>query len=362
MRMIGRICCVVLACSWLAGFREAAGSGKFMVGAKIYEFKGEFPSLVAEWKKVGISAAFLSADLASKQDLMALARNNGISTFIILPVFQNPEWLAAHPDEYAITGRGRRAEDDWVKFVCPTRDDYRAERLEYVKNLVRTCRPDGLSIDFIRYFIFWEKVYPDAKPDPLDYTCFCPNCLQKFQADTRVALPPGLDTITRKAEWILREHRRAWVSWKCGNIASMVGAIAAEARRVKPDILLNLHLVPWRENDFNQGARSIVGQDVEALAPLVDYLSPMCYAHMVKQDASWISSVVRDIGRRVNKPIIPSVQVKEAYLTDKLTPKEFARYLEEVCRPPSAGVIFWNWPALAENKEKANLVSALKRP
>lgn len=360
MRVIGRFCFVLLACFSLVDFQQAAGSGKFMVGAKIYEYKGDFPSLVAEWKRVGINTAFLSADLASKPELMALARENGISTFIILPVFQNPERLSARPAEYAVTGRGKRAEDGWVKFVCPSRKEYRAERLEYVKNLVQTCQPDGLSIDFIRYFIFWERVYPDARPDPLDYACFCPNCLQKFQLDTRVIIPPELETVNRKAEWILNKHKPAWVSWKCGNIASMVGAIAEEARRIKPGILLNLHLVPWREDDFDQGVRSIVGQEVAALAPLVDYLSPMCYAHMVKQDPSWIGSVVQDVARRASKPVIPSVQVKEAYLTEKLTPKEFARYLEEVRKPPSAGVIFWNWPMLAEDREKADLVSSLR--
>ncbi len=362
MRVIRRLCLVLLVCFSLVDFQRAAESGKFMVGAKIYEYKGDFSSLVADWRRIGINTAFLSADLAAKPELMALARKNGIATFIILPVFQNPERLAANPEEHAITGRGKRAEDDWVKFVCPNREVYRSERLEYVRRLIRTCQPDGLSIDFIRYFVFWEKVYPDARLDPLDYACFCSVCLQKFQSDAGLVIPPELDTVSRKAEWILREHKQAWVSWKCRTITSMVAAIAAEARRLKPGILLNVHLVPWRENDFNQGARSIAGQDVEAIAPLVDYLSPMCYAHMVKQDGSWIGSVVRDIARRVNKPVIPSVQVKEAYLTEKLTPKEFARYLEEVRKPPSAGVIFWNWPMLAEDAEKANMVPSLKRP
>jgi hypothetical protein len=83
---------------------------------------------------------------------------------------------------------------------------------------------------------------------------------------------------------------------------------------------------------------------------------------MVKHDASWIGSVVRDIGRRVKKPVIPSVQVTEAYLKEKLTPKEFAGYLQEVRKPPSAGVIFWNWPMLAQDAEKAHLVPSLKSP
>ncbi len=360
MRVMSRSCIFLLACLSFAGFNLAAGGGKFMVGAKIYDYKGDFSSLVAAWKRSGINTAFLSADLAGKPELMDLARKSGIATFIIFPVFQNPEWLAANPEEWAITGRGKRAEDDWVKFVCPNRDDYRAERLEYVRRLLATCQPDGLSIDFIRYFVFWEKVYPDVRPDPLDYACFCPHCLRKFQSDTGLVIPPELDTVSRRAEWILSNHKAAWVAWKCGNITSMVRSIAAEARRVKPGILLNVHLVPWREDDFSEGVRTIAGQKVEDIAPLVDYLSPMCYAHMVRQDAPWISSVVRDVGRRVKKPVIPSVQVKEAYLEEKLSTGEFARYLEEVRKPPSSGVVFWNWPMLAEDADKANLVSTLR--
>ncbi len=354
---VGIVLCFILFCEYSVAERR-----DFMVGVKIYEYKGDFGDLVARWKKVGVNTAFVSADLASQQTFMTLARQNKIATFIILPVFQNPEALVAHPEYYAVTGQGKKAESDWVKFVCPNREEYKAERLEYIRNLIKSCQPDGLSIDFIRYFVFWEKIYPDAHLDPVEFTCFCPNCLKEFQADAHLAIPRNLDTVSRQAEWILRHQKSAWVSWKCRTITSMVRDIAAEARKVKPDILLNVHLVPWRESDFSQGVRSIAGQDVAAIAPLVDYFSPMCYAHMVKQDPAWISSVVRDIARRANKPVIPSIQVKEAYLTEKLSSKEFSRYLEEVKKPPSSGVVFWNWPMLAEDAEKADLVGAMKKP
>jgi hypothetical protein len=339
-----------------------AEGSDFMIGVKIYDFEGDIANLIKRWKELGVNAAFVSADLAQQGSFMALVRSNHIATYIILPIFQNPEMLAANPGYYAVTGKGKRAEEDWVKFVCPNRNDYRMNRLAYIKHLVETCQPDGLSIDFIRYFIFWEKVYPDTKLDPLEYACFCPNCLRKFQADEHLNIPHDLVSVTQQSEWILRNHRREWVSWKCGTISSMVREIAAEARAVKPDIRLNVHLVPWRESDFDQGVRSIVGQDVAEIAAAVDMLSPMCYAHMVKQDASWISSVVRDVSHRADKPVIPSVQVKETYLTEKLTVGEFARDLKEVRKPPSAGVIFWNWPMLADDAEKANLLVMLKNP
>ncbi len=350
----------LLMCALLVPMAAASERGEFMVGVKVYEYKGDFESLVASWKRVGVNTVFLSAELASRAELMSLARQQGIKTFIIFPVFQNAEKLASNPDLFALTGTGRKAEDDWVKFVCPNRDEYRSERLAYARDLIEKCQPDGLSIDFIRYFVFWEKVFPGVRLDPLDYACFCPTCLKKFQAEAHVTIPRDLNLVSDQARWILREHKPEWISWKCRTITSMVREIADEARKIKPSIKLNLHLVPWRGSDFDQGIRSVAGQDVPALASIVDMLSPMCYAHMVKQNPSWISSVVTEVARRGKKPVVPSVQVKEAYLKEKLTVEEFTRYLEEVQKPPSAGVIFWNWPMLAEDAEKAARVAAMR--
>jgi hypothetical protein len=139
----------------------------------------------------------------------------------------------------------------------------------------------------------------------------------------------------------------------------MVRELSEAARRTKPEIKINVHLVPWRTKDFNGAIRSIAGQDFSAIAPLVDYLSPMTYAHMVKQDPSWIHSVVKDVFQQTEGLVVPSIQVKEAYLKERLTPGEFKKSLSKALEPPSNGVVFWSWEQLKTEPEKKEIVIQL---
>jgi hypothetical protein len=107
--------------------RQAADSrrDRRVVGVKIYEYSGSFPALFAAWRDTGINTSFVSPALQSQPEFRALAKANGIATFIIFPVFCDAEELAKRPELYAVTDRGTPAEESWVKFVCPTRADYR---------------------------------------------------------------------------------------------------------------------------------------------------------------------------------------------------------------------------------------------
>jgi hypothetical protein len=76
-------------------------------------------------------------------------------------VFFNPQILAADSTLYAVTDQGKIAKDEWVEFVCPSRKNYRSRQISALKKLVSDLQPDGISIDFIRQFVFWEKIYED---------------------------------------------------------------------------------------------------------------------------------------------------------------------------------------------------------
>ena len=116
---------------------------------------------------------------------------------------------------------------------------------------------------------------------------------------------------------------------------------------------------------------SVVSQDIAAIGPLVDYLSPMCYAHMVKQTPDWIRSVVRDVqdqaaspvtqgdGGTSARPVIPSIQVKEDYITGDADPGQFSDYLKAALEPPSQGVVFWSWETLAADEAKMKIARSL---
>lgn len=163
-----------------------------IIGLKLYEYNNDFAALIDEWKNIGINTVFIDENLIQKPDFMQLCADNGIATCFIARTFWNPERLAEDSTLYAITSKGEKAIDDWVHFVCPTREEYRNEKIQYFTDMVKKYNPTGISIDFIRYFAFWEMVYPDASFDSIPNTCFCDECLAKFQQYGNFTIPENL--------------------------------------------------------------------------------------------------------------------------------------------------------------------------
>ena len=329
-----------------------------LIGVKIYDPVPDTAALFREWKRLGIDTAFVSTALAESGTFLPAARQAGFRTFVIVPVFFNPEYLAAHPDAWAITGRGEKGKREWVEFVCPSHEAYRKERARFALSLLETHRPDGLSLDFIRHFVFWEKVRPDGRVDPLDTTCFCPRCLARFEEEAGVEMPaPAKASPRAAAEWLFENRPEKWIRWRAGLITSWVVEVTREARRLAPGVKINLHLVPWTDSDYENGPIRVAGQDVQALAPQADFLSPMCYAHMLYREPAWVGRVTRELAARVSVPVLPSIEVKESYRQEPLTDAFFTAALGAALAPPSGGVVFWNWPYLSQERAKQELVT-----
>jgi hypothetical protein len=289
-----------------------------------------------------------------------------MTLFLIYPVFQAPEAIEADPAIAAVTASGAPACDEWVEFVCPTKGEAFLEgRIAHLRELVARGDPEYVSLDFIRSFVFWEKVAPDRAPDSLPQTCFCPSCLGLFETAADVRIPPDLATAADKAAWVLSTHAVEWADWKCGLIAGVVSRFVRAAREAKPSVKVNLHAVPWSRDDFGGAVRSVAGQDLARLAPLVDLVSPMTYHHMVRRTPAWVHEVVADMAARTGAtPVLPSIQVDKAYVDEDLPPAEFRAALEQALRPPSRGVVLWSWAALAGSPEKKDIlrsVAALKK-
>ena len=328
-----------------------------MVGVKIYAHEGGLEEIFGQWQDLHINTAFVSKALLADSEFRELARQRDIDTFVIAPVFFNPEYLAQDEDLYAITAKGAIAREDWVEFACPSRRGYRETRVSEIADLVRRHRPDGLSLDFIRHFVFWEMLRPETAAQELPNTCFCPHCLAGFTAHAGLEIPTSLSDTSDKADWILTHHPTPWLEWKVHLVTTMVERIVAEVKNVDPAIEINIHAVPWHRDDYQGAIRSIAGQDFAALSPLTDYLSPMTYSFMLRRDPSWIHSVVQDLASSSTVRIVPSIQVKEAYrLQEKLSDEEFESALRQALRYPSGGVIFWSWEALAQEPAKQRIV------
>ena len=333
-----------------------------MVGVMIYETERKIPGLFKEWQNLGVNTVFASEELTSSGGFRALAKKNGTDLFIIFPVFFAPEELSEDPDLWAITAGGERAKEDWVEFACPSRTDFRDRRVEEAQAIVKRLRPDGLSIDFIRHFVFWEMVGPDRDPDTLPDTCYCVHCLQAFTTFLGVppfSIPPQPQ---RAATWIKANAADAWVRFKAQTITSMAEEVADAVREIDPNILINLHIVPWRRDDYDGAIARVTGQDPSALSRIADSLSPTAYSFMLHRPPEWVASVVEDLDWVADCPVLPSIQVSPVYREGEVfSGGEFEAALRAALEPPSAGVIFWSWDHIEADPQRAEIIRRVIR-
>jgi hypothetical protein len=328
-----------------------------IIGIKIYDYSGDYNRLVSVWEEMGINTAFVSTTLAADKDFRKALESKGISVFIIFPVFFNPEMLKTDSSLYAITNTGSKASEEWVRFVCPSRKVYREGIKEQLSELVSTLDPDGVSIDFIRQFVYWEKIYPDRDFSTIERSCYCDSCIEGFFVKHNIIIPESCSTTLARAEWVEKNHQQSWDAYRCDLITSMVKELSEEAHRQKNNILLNIHIVPWKSDDFSNGGMKIAGQDLESIEPFTDYISPMCYSQMLDRDAKWISDVVKDMDLKAKGMVIPSIQVYPYYIERQFTPADFRSCMVEALKPPSRGVIFFSWPLFEKYSSRMRVVS-----
>jgi hypothetical protein len=333
-----------------------------IVGVKVYESERDLQELFDEWETLGINTVFASEELTSSRGFRALARKNDTDLFVIFPVYYGPEELAEDPELAAVTVDGKPAKEDWVEFVCPSRTDFRRRRIEEARSIVRRLRPEGLSLDFIRHFVYWEMVGPDHDPETLPDTCYCVHCLQGFAASLGLrpgSIPPDPQ---RAADWIRKNAAEQWARFKVETITSMVAEMTEGVRFIDPEILINVHVVPWRRDDYDGALKSVVGQDLPALSEVADLLSPMTYSFMLHRPPEWIPSVVQDFDWISDCPILPSIQVAPAYREDEVfSAAEFEAALRAALEPPSAGVVFWSWDHIEADPERAAIIRGVLR-
>jgi uncharacterized protein YeaO (DUF488 family) len=76
---------------------------------------------------------------------------------------------------------------------------------------------------------------------------------------------------------------------------------------------------------------------------------------MLKRNPKWINSVINDMSKLTDKPIIPSIQVNKEYLKKPITYDTLRKSYKEALKKKSSGVIFWKWGFFAEQPLKKKI-------
>ena len=350
---ITQVCCgAALAAtrSGGGGKRSSAPVPKRVRGLFAFDPSVDADAFVRACREWGVDTAILHPGFFHDGRMSAALARAGIA-LAERAVFFDQAYLEAHPDCYAITSRGRKAVEGWLHFACPSREDLLERRVRELRDCLSNLEPPILSLDFIRHFVFWEKVDLNGPPAAIEDGCYCELCLSSFGRYCG-------ETVESKtaAARVRSELKGPWSEWKCRTITAVAERLFAEARRLRPEARLAIKTVPWREQDLDGAIRSCAGQDVAALGRQVDMVAPMAFTHVLGQTPEWKRALLAHVKAVGGKPVVSYVQTEKLYRDEAITPEQFEAELTEALDVSWAGTALFDYQQLAADPVKAALL------
>lgn len=328
---------------------------QFTKALYVFNPEADFDACGKICRKYNIGSIVTNPYIYELEKFQQAMKDNNIDIIYNFPVFCNTEYLAAHPENYCITSKGRRATGaEWLHFVCPLDENHFSMQKEHVAKILEAYNPETFTFDFIRFYVFWEMADPGADPAEIEDGCYCDRCLDSFQKDT------GVELKERSKKWIFQNVRDAWGKWKTEVITGRLGELTGIVRSHNPETRIGIKMVPWLESDFSRGMINIVGQDAEKIARHVDFFATMSYTHMTGHQPEKIHSLVDELNRKTGKPVLASVQIAKTYRDEPITEEEFRRQLQAAVKEPSEGFTIFEYDQLSVHEEMGIILSSLE--
>jgi hypothetical protein len=299
-------------------------------------------------KDWGADTPCLNPDFLEDERMIRALDRQGLRSWLNIPVFCDPKYLERRPDAYAVTNLGRRAAQDWLHFVCPSRDDYLDGVIDRLRRYLARLSPAVVSLDFIRDFVFWERIALDGPSAGIEDGCYCPVCLSRFE-DACGELVDRKDAPAH----IHRHLLQSWADWKCRRILEAAERLFGEIRGLTRDVALAIQTIPWREAELDGSIRSRAGQDVPALARHADIVAPMAFTQMLGQTALWKEHLLTHVRGSTKKPVCFYVQAEALYRAGTITVEQFDAELTHAGNGDHAAIMVLQYEQLATRPEKA---------
>lgn len=272
-----------------------------------------------------------------EKELIRRLKNKNAQVYAEIGLFVGEELWQKYPDARPVDRDGKPiGKIDWYGGICPNHPQIRKEKFQVIKTLIDNNNIDGIWLDFIRYPCHWEEV----RNSNIEEYCFCSICLDKFKQEIG-GEPKG----------------EKWIQWKCDQITNFVAEAKSLIDQSGKKVQLGMFSIPWRETDFNNSVRKVIGQDFKRLAKHIDIFSPMVYHQMCERQVRWIHKMVVYMKRITGKKILPIVQTEDK--PKKISEEEFKREIELANEEPSQGAIIFFLEDLLRDKNKLAVVKEI---
>ena len=322
-----------------------------ITGIFVFDPSIDFSRFFADCKDWGVTLPFLNPYLLQTPLLKSLLLRKTPEFCLNFPVYYDESYLAEHPQDYARTRDGGRGQHLWLHVACPTTPGFLERKVKELQTLLREFRPQAVSFDFIRFFVFWEGVRPDADPLAINDGCYCPRCLRQFSKDCGIALP-----VSQPEQTLKQAHLREWGAWKCAVISKALRTLVEAAHEVSPGLPTMAKMVPWRQHDFQDAAAHVAGQDAAQFKEMVEYIVPMTFSHLLYRDAAWKASVLNEFRQRTGQAMLSYVQVEKLYRDEEIAPADFFEDVRTSRRETPEGMILFNYEQLQGHPERIRLL------
>lgn len=363
MRLAVFIAALELLCFTTDGWSQASP----ILGAKVYHPVRSPQELVTFAKSLGFNTLFVGDELANSWELREACRAAGLKYFLIVRTFNDPEAAKQDPSLVSTARDGKPGRRDDDAMICPSRADFRRAKLQRIKAALQQLKPDGVTLDYFRFFIYWEAV--DPKTGPVDFPAFCFDraCLRDFIESGGVKLRIGAiaDSLEKNRlliDEIWREHRDAWYAWRVRRVEKNAKEMTGFIRREFPGLPIVLHAVPWTRDEFGGEREKIVGQDFRLLSPYFDYVSPMAYSALTHRGPGWVEKLDRELLSEVPADtLLPSIEVgPDGPEFPPMPPAHYEGDLKAALASKT-GVVLYHLELLLEDSEKQAITNALLR-
>ncbi len=339
-----------------------------ILGAKVYRGGRNPQQLIGLARNLGVNTLFVGDELAGSSEFRTQCAQAGLKYFLIIRTFNDPEAAAEDATLVSVDREGKPARRDGDVMICPSRSDFRQKKMQRIKAEIERLHPDGLALDYFRYFIYWEGIDPQRGPEDFPAYCFDASCVREFLRSTKLRLCAGVpldsESVSRKlSDEIWLRHRDEWYRWRTRRMAENAREFTEFIHRNSPGLPIVLHAVPWSRNEFDGARQKIVGQDLRLLAPYFDYVSPMEYSALTHRDAGWVAELNRRLRKEVPAAkLLPSIEVgPDGPEFPPLSPERYQSDLS-AARSAAAGVVLYHLELLIGDPQKQAITKRLFQP